>query len=459
MRILIAGADEVAFRLAEALMADHRTGILCPERERYEARVASLEVDAHYGSVTSVEDLRGAGVKEADLFIAAGTSDEGNLVACVSAKRLGAKRTVCFLFGPALDLRDGRDDGTDDPLGIALDIDLVVRPGSQLTEEILRIVAVPGALDVEAFVGGRVQLLRHGVEAGAPILKGALKDVGVPEGVVFVMARRGDEVFLPKGDTRFQPGDKLTAMGTMAGINRLLFRYLRVDGGVETRHEATVIGGGTVGLGVALGLEEAGWRVKVIESDRVRCEIVSTRLKGLVLHGDGADLDLLESERVGDAPVLVAVTSNDEKNLLVSLLARSLGVRRVVTRADSPSNERLFERVGIDVVRSARGAAVNRVLSGIGVARAELLAELEHGDAEVIELVVPADLPAIPLTRMKAGLFGIIGAILRRARVIIPRGSDSVEGGDRLLVFCMKSEESSVREFFQEGLRSLAESA
>ena len=153
MRILIAGADEVAFRLAEALMGDHRVGVLCPERERFEARVASLEVDAHYGSVTSVEDLRSAGVKDADLFIAAGTSDEGNLVACVSAKRLGARRTVCFLFGPALDLRDGRDDGTEDPLGTALDIDLVARPASQLTEEILRIVAVPGALDVEAFVG------------------------------------------------------------------------------------------------------------------------------------------------------------------------------------------------------------------------------------------------------------------------------------------------------------------
>ena len=455
MRILIAGADEVAFRLAEGLMDEHHVDALCPDRESFESRLGALEVHAHYGPTTSVEHLRAAGVERADLFVAAGTSDETNLVACVSAKRLGARRTVCFLFGRALDLGEG--EGGRDPLGQALDIDMVVRPGAQLTEEILRIVAVPGALDVEAFVGGRVQLLRHAVEQGAPITRGALKDVGAPEGVVFVMARRGEEVFLPKGDTRFEAGDKLTAMGTMAGINRLMFRYLRVGQDTARRNEATIIGGGTVGLGVALGLEEAGWRVKLIEASRARCEEIAPRLQGLVLHGDGADLDLLESERVGDAPILVAVTSNDEKNLLVSLLARSLGVRRIITRADSLSNERLFERVGIDVVRSARGAAIGRVLTEVGAGRRELLVELEHGDAEVLELVLDDDLPSIPLVRMKAGLFGIIGAILRRGRVIIPRGADAVQGGDRLLVFCMKAEESSVRAFFQEGLRALVE--
>ncbi len=459
MRLLIAGSDDAAFRLAEALMEDHHVVVLCPERERYEPRLGALQVEPHYGLVTSVDDLRAAGVANVDLFIAAGTSDEGNLVACVTAKRLGAKRTVGFLFGYALDLGTGREEGTDDPLGAALGIDLIVRPANQLTDEILRIVAVPGALDVEAFVGGRVHLLRHAVEDGAPILRGALKDVGVPEGVVFVMARRGDEIFLPKGDTHFEPGDKLTAMGTLAGINRLLTRYLRAARGEEEVREAVVIGGGAVGSAVALGLEDAGWRIKLIEADRARCESLAPRLQGLVLHGDGADLDLLESERVGDVPVLIAVTSNDEKNLLISLLARSLGVKRIITRADVPSNERLFERVGIDVVRSARGAAVSRVLTGIGVARKELLAELEHGDAEVLELVVPSDLPPVPLLRMKSGLFGIIGAILRRKKVIIPRGSDVVQGGDRLLVFCMRSEEESVRTFFQDGLRELAEDA
>ena len=178
---------------------------------------------------------------------------------------------------------------------------------------------------------------------------------------------------------------------------------------------------------------------------------------GLVLHGDGTDLDLLQAERIGERPLLVAVTSNDEKNLLVSLLAKSLGVERIVTRADHLSNERLFEKVGIDVVLSARGAAVRSVLRSLELTPSEMLAEVEHGDAEVLELVLPDDLPAIPLASMKSELLGIIGAILRKGQVIIPRGSDKVQGGDHLLVFCLRAVEADVRDFFLRRLRDLAE--
>jgi len=451
MRILIGGEDEVAFRLVEALMEDHEVILVCPESAADENRLGRMDAERVTGSMTSPPVLREARVQDADLFVGCSPIDERNIVACVSAKRLGARRSVCFLERPDLQL-PGEDAAI---LAQSLGIDDVVRPGKQLATEILRIIAVHGALDVQVFAGGRVHLLRYAVEAGASITAGTLKEIGVPEGVVFVMARRGDLVFVPKGETRFEPGDKITAMGSLAGINRLLSSYLRVGSRGRARQEATVVGGGSVGLAVARGLEDAGWSVKVIETDRKRCEEIAPDVKGLVLHGDGSDIDLLQAERIGEAPVLVAVTSNDEKNLLVSLLAKSLGVQRIVTRADHLSNERLFERVGIDVVRSARGAAVRSVLRMVDVTSAELLAELEHGDAEVLELVMPADLPKVPIVNMKAALFGIIGAILRRGRVIIPRGNDHVEAGDHILVFCMRDQEEDVREFFLERLGDL----
>jgi trk system potassium uptake protein TrkA len=176
-------------------------------------------------------------------------------------------------------------------------------------------------------------------------------------------------------------------------------------------------------------------------------------LKGLVLHGDGTDLDLLESERIGDDPVLLAVTSNDEKNLLVSLLAKNIGVPRIVTRVDQQSNERLFEKVGIDVVLSARGAAIQSVMDSVGHSKADLLAELEHGDAEVLELEVPPDVEPRPINALKSDIFAIIGAILREGRVIIPSGGDDVRAGDRLLVFCKQEHEQVVRDFFLNRLR------
>lgn len=443
MYILIAGEDEIAFRLAEALMTDHEVAMLCPNRD-VAFRTERMDAEVTFGPITSTSTLRALDVERADVFVAASKGDENNLVACVAARQLGAARTVCFLLRP--EFHGSEEDRR--LIGESLGIDDLVVPAEQLAEEIVRIVLIPGALDVEVFVGGRVRLLQQLIGEGARITQGTLRDVGVPEGVVLVMARRGETMFIPKGTSRFQVGDKITAMGSTQGINRLVSRYLRGSDTADSPRKATIVGGGTVGLAVAQALEGAHWDLKLIESDEDRCETIAPLVKGLVLHGDGTDLDLLESERVGQHPVLVAVTSNDEKNLLISLLAKELGVQRILTRVDVQSNERLFDRVGVDVVLSARGAALKSVLQSVGHSSADLLAELDHGDAEVIEIQVPPDQPERPLASMKSDLFAIIGAILRGGRVIIPRGTDAVLGGDRLLVFCTSETEAEVRAFF-----------
>ncbi len=445
MRILIGGDDDIAFRLAEALMGDHEVTLVCPEDAR-DIKTDRLDAEVFHGDVTAAEMLQAARVGRADLFIACTPEDERNLVACVTAKRLGAGRTTCFLFrrGARTSEKDVR------ALGASLGIDSLVLPAQRLSREILRIVAVPGALEVEAFEGGRVRLVRRAVEEGAFITSGPLKELGVPKGVVLVGARRGDEVIIPNGSSRFEPGDQITAMGTLAGINRLLSRYLRTGESARESRRATVVGGGVVGFAVAKGLEEAGWEVKVIDSDRKRCTEIAAQLKSMVLCGDGTDLDLLEAEHIAESSVLVAVTSNDEKNLLISLIAKQhLNVPRIVTRADNPLNERLFEKVGIDVVRSARGAAINSVVRNVAAAHTDLLAELEHGDVMVLRLEVPAHREPKRLSEMQAPVFAIVGAVLREGQVIIPQGDDEIRGGDRLLVFCSREEEEKARRFFQ----------
>ncbi|HJM40471.1 MAG TPA: TrkA C-terminal domain-containing protein, partial [Planctomycetota bacterium] len=129
--------------------------------------------------------------------------------------------------------------------------------------------------------------------------------------------------------------------------------------------------------------------------------------------------------------------------------AKHLGVPRIVTRADKSSNERLFEKVGIDVVRSARGAAISSVARGIVASQTDLMAELEHGDVVVLRLEVPAHRPPTSLSKMRAPVFAIIGAILREGKVIIPHGDDEVAGGDRLLVFTKREDEDTARHYFQ----------
>lgn len=445
MRILIGGEDQIAVRLAEQLMADHNVVLICPEHLKG-SQIDRLDVSVIFGSLTSGDVLRQAEMERADVFVACSKSDERNLVACVAAKRNGVKRTTCFLFRRSY---QGNKDETSE-LAESLGIDTVVRPPERLAEEILQIVTVPGALDVQVFFNGRVRLIQHAIEENALISKAPLREVGLPKGIVLVAVRRDGEVFIPTGDTHLRPGDQVIAMGNFSGISRMLFRYLRPRLKRSDPRRATVVGGGLVGLSVALGLEDLGWEVKVVENDKARCnEIAPLMKKSLVLYGDGSDLVLLQEERVADDSVLIAVTSNDEKNLLVSLLAKSMGVRRTVTRAVSIVNERLFEKAGIDVVRSASGAAIRSVVSGLEDTTSELVAELEHGEAAVFELLVPMDFPNCQLREMKQPGSSIIGAILRGHRVIIPHGKDLIQGGDHILVFCKAEDEDEVRHYFE----------
>lgn len=440
MNVLIAGEDVVGIRIAEKLMETHKVVYLA---EHELERLERLDVETVYGSATSPEQLRQAHADEADLFVACTNSDEQNIVACIAAQRLGAKRTICMLT--RFSNRYGDDD-----IGLAesLGIDSVVRPAEELADEIIRIVTVPGALDVAELAGGRVRLLSYAVEEGAPITKAPLAEVNLPNNVNLVMLRRDDTMMIPRGDTLVQPRDKVIAMGRSNQIRRLLWRFLRNRANATEKRTATVVGAGTVGLAVVRGLEEAGFRVKVIEVDKERCAAVAPQVKSLVLHGDGADLDLLEQESIGESSVLVAVANNDEKNLLVSLLAKQLGVRRTVTRADRLSNEIMFEKVGVDVVRSARGAVIRSVVRSADDSQAEIQAELEHGDARVIELKLPPHFVSTPLSALRAPTFVHVGSILRRRQLIIPRGHDTLQAGDQLLLFCTREDEEQVREFF-----------
>jgi trk system potassium uptake protein TrkA len=167
-----------------------------------------------------------------------------------------------------------------------------------------------------------------------------------------------------------------------------------------------------------------------------------------VLNGDGTDLSLLESEDIGRTDVLVSVIDNDEKNLLASLLGRQLGVRRVITRVSKPGNLRLFERVGVDVAISARGAAVASVLHDIEGGQASLLAVLEEGEGRILEVRVPLTYRERTLRELGSPRDSIIGAILREDQALVPRGTDTVRPGDRLLVFSTREAAHHVRTFF-----------
>lgn len=442
MRVLIVGGGEVGFALAQALAARHDV-IVIDQRPETASRFEALDVEFIGGGGSAADTLHRAGIERADVFIGCTGLDEVNIVACTLANQFGSPQTICFVSREDFLTPSGQH-------GLArFGINRVIWPEAQLAEDIQRIVVAPGALDAEEFAGGAVRLLEYRLEAGSELTTGAIADLGLPHGSLLVAVRRGDTFFIPRGDSQLMPGDKAIVMGTPAAMNEVQHRLaLRSDSRSQL---VTIIGGGDVGLRLAERLDQAdGIHLRVIERDAARGELLAGRLRhALVLNGDGTDLELLESEDIGRSDVLVSVIDNDEKNLLASLLGRQLGVRRVITRVSKPANLRLFERVGVDVSISARGAAVASVLHQIEGGSASLLAVLEQGEGRILELEVPPTYRARALRDLEPPRDSIIGAILRGNGAIVPRGDDRLEPGDRILVFSTRAAADRVRDFFR----------
>ena len=442
MHVVIVGGGEIGFALAQGLSANNDVFVVDHKPEIAE-RFEPLDVQFVLGTGTSREVLGRAEAARADVVVACTGLDEVNIVSCAVARQLANPRTICFVSR-----EDFLESGHEARGLAAFGIDRVIWPEAQLAEEIERIVRVPGALDAETFAEGAIRLVEYRLEPGSPFI-GRVADLHLPQNAVIVAVRRSDAFFIPRGANVLEAYDKVLVMGAPEALKDIGHRMTGAADG--ERQRVTIIGGGDVGLQLAERLEQHldGIQLTLIERDAARGEMIAARLKHtLVLNGDGTDLELLESEDVGRSDVFVGVIDNDEKNLLASLLARQLGVRRIITRVGKRANLRLFERVGIDIAISARGAAVASVLHQMQRDATRLLAVVEEGAGRILELDVPAGYQARSLRDLAPPLNSIIGAIVRQSRAFVPRGTDRVEPGDRLIVFTTHAAADQVRNYF-----------
>ena len=446
MHIIIIGGGSIGYSLAQALAEHHDVFVVDVDPARAE-RFADLDVEFVTGGGTSPDVLRRAGAGGCDVFVGATRHDEINIVACSLGSQLGARRTICFVTRENFLHAHGGDGSLRRQFGV----DQVVWPEAELAADLERIIMEPDATDAAVFADGRIQLLEFRLAADSPLAGRDVASLGLPPGVVIVALKHGDSTSIPRGRTRLTAGDRVVLMGTREAMAQ---SRRRVSPGARPRSQlVTIVGGGDVGYRLARRLDGAdGIRLRVIERDRERGELLASTLRNaLVLCGDGTDLELLEAEDIGRSDVLVSVIDNDERNLFASILGRQLGVRKVITRVGNWPNHRLFERVGVDVALSARGSAVTSVVHQIDGGRAVLLAVLHEGQARVLEVTVPAGFAATAVQDLGLPEGSIIGTVLRGRDVIVPRGGDRVEGGDRLLVCCTETAVGGMRDLFARG--------
>lgn len=443
MRIIIVGGGETAFQLARELASLHDVIVIEGDPEAA-SRFASLDLQVFPGNPTHPQLLRAIHLRESDTFIACSVSDELNLIACLAAKQVAGAQTVCFVSKEEYYNSFTSIDGEEPVLAI----DRVIWPQHMLASEISRIVLIPRAIDVEFFAGGRVWLLEYRLRPTSPLLGRQLSELGLPKGVLAVAVTSGEQFSIPSGSTRLRQADKVVFMGKEKPLLKLQQDFIP-DTQRKVR-DVAIIGGGAVGLAVAMQLRNRGdLRLKVIEKSAERCQTLSAELpSALIFHGDGTDLELLESEQINRSDVLVSVTTSDEKNLLASLLAKQMQIPKIVTRVDRPANLRLFESVGIDVPLNMHMTAMQTVVNSLQKTSAQMLASVEQGRGDVLELVVPDSFGATKLKDMPKVEGAIVGAILRKNQVVVPYGEDVVKARDRLLIVCTEEARQSVRHYF-----------
>nr|WP_266096589.1 Trk system potassium transporter TrkA [Rubrobacter marinus] len=298
--------------------------VVVVERDEALAERATEGLDAlvMQGNGASPRVLREAGVKNADLLVAATTSDEANIIACLAAKAQGALRTVARIHNE--DYYDPREPFTQEVLGI----DFVIHTEQMATEEIMGALALPGAVNAESFANGRITVAEVILKGDAPAVGVRVQDLELPERSLVVGIVRHGEALVPRGDTVLEARDRVFLIGEKRRISGIV-RAIATD--TQPVREVMIFGGGRIGLRLALALEKSGVAVKVVEQDETRARYAAVQLaRGLVLHDEGISRDFLLQERVDRTDAFVAVTGDDRANLLAAMYARQLGAKLTV---------------------------------------------------------------------------------------------------------------------------------
>lgn len=444
MRIVIIGAGEVGYFLAKGLSSEAKDVVVI---DRDEARLAAiqehLDVQTVLGDGSSLHTLQRAGVDTADILIAVTDSDEGNMMACVVSR-------VYFQIDQVI-ARIRNADFTAEPILQKLSIDLAISPEKEAADTILKLLSIPNATEVIDFEDGKVWLVGYQVDDSSPVLNQPLKDLSaLREAAVLIAAIvRNERLQIPKGDDVILPGDAVYAVAPQHSLDNLK-QFFACQ--VPDTQRVMIIGGSMIGEYLARHLEARQIDVKLIETSLSRCHYLSEVLHHtVVLNGDPTQIDFLLEENMDDMDVCIAVSEDEQTNILVSLLARRLGVRRTICSVNKSEFIPIANSIGIDAVISPRLSAASAMLSCVRQGGVLSVGTLRDNEAEAMEILAQATSKIVnrPIYQLNFPRDALIAAIIRGRQIIIPQGQDMIVPGDRVIIFALSKAVRQVEKALQ----------
>ena len=379
--------------------------------------------------------LKEAGVGSADLLIAVTESDERNLLCCMIAKKTGKCRVIARIQSP--DYYSDAD-YLKDELGLAM----VINPEQAAAAEIARVLRFPNANKIETFAKGRVELVKFRLPENCPLVGMAVKDAvkSLKANVLVCTVEREGEAHIANGNFVFADQDLISIIASPRAATAF-FKKIGYHG--ESVRNAVVVGAGEITHYLAELMEKDNIDIKVISPNRALCEELAERYDALtVIHGDGTDQDLLLEEGVGRADAFLALSDTDEENILLSLFAQKAGDSKIITKVDRLEYEEITSSLRLDTAIFPKNITADGIVRYVRSMRAtknsnvESLSTVISGEVEATEFVMGEKSPVlgVALSHLKLRPDCLVAAILRGRSVVIPRGSDSIQSGDRVVI-------------------------
>jgi len=452
MRVLICGAGQVGFNIAKYLSAEDVDITVVDRRPDLIRKLQDqLDVQAVVGHAGHPETLEQAGANTADMLIAVTPADEINMVACQVAHslfnvptKIARVRSQSYLSPMWSNLYSRQN----------MPIDVIISPEYEVAQSVSRLIEVPGALDVIPLCDDKVRLIGARATKDCPIIQTPLRQLSqlFPDlSIVILGIIRNGKAWVPHGDDVLEAGDEVYFTSDTEKVQRALavFGYESQ----EASRRVVIFGGGNVGVALAKYLEDhdADFNCKLIERDAERAEYAAKSLGNtVVLHGDVLDTDILEEAGIRTADTVVTITDNDETNILSALLAKRQGVKRAITLTNKQEYNQLTGNLGIDTSINPRDITVSTILQHVRKGRIHSVHALREGFGELIEADALETSELVGKSIRSASLpHGVLlGAIVRKGEVIIPRSNTTVQAGDRVVLFADKNSIKKVEKLF-----------
>ncbi|MCB9849183.1 MAG: Trk system potassium transporter TrkA [Phycisphaerales bacterium] len=446
MNIVICGAGQVGSHAAEVLApAGHNITVIDKSPSRIRSVADTLDVRTLRGNCASAEVLREAGCERADLLVAATSSDEINLLTAAVAKGVGVGSTVVRVHHSTYFAQRGLD------YQAHLGIDKLICPEYSTAQTIARTLRNPGALAIENFARGKIEMHEVLVSEGAAAIGVALADLGLPRGTRLAAITRDADMFIPESASVVRPGDKVVLVGNTDVFQQARKLFTKERGG---KRRIVVMGGPAMGVWLCRALHRREFSIRLFELRRERAEELAEKLDWVtIIQADPADRSVFDEEHLDQADSLVALLDDDEHNILACAWAKSMGVKQAIAVVQRADYLHLLAGVGIDRAFSPRIVAVREIEAFLAKGPLQRIASLAEGIIDVYRVRVSDKSKVIgkALRDVRIAPDWVVTAIERGADVQVPAADNTIEAGDTVLVIGRSGADAKLKKIFISG--------